>query len=71
MEFKHIEDRAGYLKQRYGAYDLTDKRHCLHCRQDILVRDYKVEVEDGIEYFVCPNAPECSGTVIDWVKIRK
>lgn len=68
MNLKEIEDKESYLKKN-GLFSvkLTDKRSCLHCGKDFIVADYKVRVEDGVELIACPNAPDCDGTMIDWV----
>lgn len=69
MKFKEIIDKKGYLKKNYPfnkTPKLTDKKYCIHCQEDIIVGDYKVEIVDGSEFIVCPNAPKCDGTVIDW-----
>ncbi len=45
-------------------------RKCLHCGNTIRVGDYKVTIEsDGEEYIMCPNYPECDGTIIDWMPV--
>jgi len=45
---------------------LIDRVFCMHCGETITVGDYKIELLDGYEYICCPNAPKCSGTIIDW-----
>ena len=68
-----IKDKQKYLQDNYpfeGVPKLTDKKHCIHCDNDIVVGDYKVFLEDGEEFIYCPNAPECDGTVIDWMDIE-
>lgn len=71
MTFKEIENKEEYLKENYpfgNIPELTEKRHCIHCGNDILVGDYQVLIESsGAEFIVCPNAPECTGSVIDWM----
>ena len=64
-----IKDKLKYLQENspFEVPKLTDKKHCIHCDKDIIVGDYKVFVEDGEEYICCPNAPECNGTIIDWM----
>lgn len=51
----------------------NEKRHCIHCGKLIEVKDYKVEQVylEGEKCFliVCPNAPSCDGTIIDWVSV--
>lgn len=68
---KIVQDKAAYLKENYPFYPipkLTAHRLCIHCDKVILVGDFKVFVgHDRFEYICCPNAPQCSGTVIDWV----
>lgn len=68
-----IEDKQMYLVDNYpfdGIPDLREKRHCIHCDEIIIVGDFKVYVgDDGFEFICCPNAPECDGTVIDWVPV--
>ena len=80
MKLKKIENKEDYLKRHYPFGDipkLNDKKHCLHCGNDFLVGDYKVQTEynyfTGKEenYIVCPNAPECDGTVIEWIDSRE
>lgn len=68
--FKEIKDKESYLKKHYpfvGVPKLTDKKYCLHCDEYFIVSDYKVEIANDFEYIVCPNAPKCNGTVIDWL----
>lgn len=68
-----IKDKQKYLQDNYpfeGVPELTDKKHCIHCDNDIVVGDYKVYLINGEEYIYCPNAPECNGTVIDWIEIE-
>jgi hypothetical protein len=66
-----ITDKAKYLKDNYpfeNVPELTDQLECIHCNSVITVGDYKVfKAESGFEYICCPNAPECDGTVIDWI----
>jgi hypothetical protein len=72
MKFKEIKNKEIYLKQNYPFVDipkLTDKKHCIHCNEDFIVGDYKVEILYNEEYIVCPNAPNCDGTIIDWLDI--
>jgi hypothetical protein len=68
-----IKDKQKFLEDNYpfGKVPLlTDFKHCIHCDQDIIVGDFKVFLEDGEEFIYCPNAPECNGTVIDWLEIE-
>lgn len=65
-----ITDKQKYLEENYpfvGVPKLTDKKRCIHCNRIITVGDYKVyKADDGFEFICCPNAPGCSGTLIDW-----
>jgi len=73
MVFKEIKDKASYLEQHYPFLEipkLTDKKHCIHCGKDFVVGDYKVELSGGEEFIVCPNSPECDGTLLDWIKVK-
>ena len=67
-----ISDKQKYISEEYpfeNSPKLTDKFRCLHCGEIITVGDFKVfKDEDGEEYICCPNAPECNGTIIDWVE---
>jgi hypothetical protein len=74
MKFKEIQDKASYLKKNYpfvGVPKLTDKKYCIHCCRDVIVGNYKVEIANSQEYIVCPNAPTCKGTVVDWFDTKK
>ena len=66
-----IADKQKYLEEEYPFDDtpqLSDRKYCLHCGEIITVGDYKVLIdEDDEEFICCPNAPECSGTIIDWM----
>lgn len=68
-----IEDKQGYLNENYpfeGIPELNDRKRCIHCDSIIRVGDFKVFKEsDGFELIFCPNAPECDGTLIDWVDL--
>lgn len=68
-----INDKQKYLVENYPFSelpDLADRKKCLHCDAIIIVGNFKVfKDEQGTEYICCPNAPECNGTVIDWVDI--
>jgi len=73
VEWK-IKDKQLYLNTHYplvGVPKLTDRRFCIHCEQWFTVKDYRVQLEYGfsgkkVKYIVCPNAPECDGTLLDW-----
>jgi hypothetical protein len=65
-----IKNKQKYLDDNYpfgNPPKLTDKLRCLHCGSIISVGDYKVFKTGWEEFICCPNAPECDGTVIDWV----
>jgi hypothetical protein len=68
-----IIDKLKYLQENYPFQDvpkLTDSKRCIHCDSKITVGDFKVLTDkEGIEYICCPNAPECNGTVIDWIDL--
>jgi hypothetical protein len=73
-KFKDIkyEDKESYLKENFPPYNnrkLTDKKHCIYCEKTIVIGDYKIEIEDDREYIVCPNAPDCDGSIIHWANI--
>jgi hypothetical protein len=74
MEEILVKDKKQYLRSNYPFRPipkLTSKKHCIHCDKDIVVRDFKVlRDKGGNEFICCPNAPECSGTVIDWFEIH-
>lgn len=70
MKEVFITDKQEFLNKEYpfGRIELTEKRYCLHCGEVITVGDYKVfEDETKDKYIYCPNAPECNGTIIDWM----
>lgn len=68
-----IKNKQKYLNDNYPFEDipeLTDIKRCIHCNNFITVGDFKVfKDKTGNEYICCPNAPDCSGTVIDWIRI--
>lgn len=69
-----ISNKKEYLEKNYpfeGIPELYDRKRCIHCGENIVVGNYKVfKGSDGMEYICCPNAPECDGTVIDWIRIE-
>lgn len=69
-----ISDKLAYLEENYPFADmpaLTERKICIHCGKVITVGDYKVyKGANGFEYICCPNAPECNGTVIDWIDLK-
>ena len=66
-----IENKQEYFDQNYPFEDppkLTDQKRCIHCDNIITVGDFKVfKDKEGEEYICCPNAPDCDGSVIDWI----
>lgn len=74
MEEIIIENKEQYLIQNYPFLDvpeLTDMKLCIHCDKLIIVGKYKVfRDKRNEEYICCPNAPQCNGTIIDWVNFE-
>lgn len=68
-----IKDKQKYITDNYPFTqipELADRKKCIHCDSDIIVGNFKVFSDtEGNEYICCPNAPECDGTVIDWIDI--
>ncbi len=68
-----ISNKQQYLDDHYPFEDVPKLRtqvRCIHCDCIITVGDYKVFMdEEEDEFICCPNAPECDGTVIDWVDV--
>ena len=73
MEEVIIIDKQKYLNDNYpfgNIPELISEICCIHCDTIYKVEDYKVfKDEDGDEFICCPNAPDCNGTVIDWIPI--
>jgi len=73
MEELIIKNKQKYLDDNYpfkGIPKLTDKKRCIHCNSIITVGDYKVfKDKQENELIYCPNAPDCNGTIIDWLDL--
>ncbi len=73
MKELEIKDKQLYFTKNYPfaeVPELADRKRCIHCDSIIIVGMYKVFSNDlGEEFICCPNAPECDGTVIDWIDI--
>lgn len=73
LEPVHITDKQAFLEEHYPftpVVKLTDVFRCIHCIEVIRVADFKAyKGENGFIYICCPNAPECDGTVIDWMPL--
>lgn len=72
MEFKIIDEsqREIYFIEKCPFSPVpkfSSTKYCLHCAKLIKVKDYKVEIFEGEELIVCPNAPECNGSALDWM----
>ena len=62
-------NKKEYLENNYPFYpvpELTVKKYCTRCGNNITVGEFKVEFKGGEQFIVCPNAPECKGNVYDW-----
>jgi len=70
-----ISDKQKYLETNYPfdpVPELYDRKICIHCDQPFVVGNYKILKDStGMEFICCPNAPECDGTVIDWLNYVK
>jgi len=66
-----VNDKQKYLDENFPFNEipkLTDRFECIHCGSIITVGDFKVfKDETGFEFICCPNAPDCDGTIIDWI----
>ena len=74
MELVHIEDKQSFLEENYPftpVVKLNEVFQCIHCQEVIRVVDFKAyrSEMDGSIFICCPNAPECNGTVIDWMPL--
>ena len=73
MEKVIIKDKQTYFNENYPFLEIpefTSEICCIHCDNIYKVGDYKVfKDESGEEFICCPSAPECDGTIIDWVVI--
>ncbi|MFN8256944.1 MAG: hypothetical protein U0W24_14710 [Bacteroidales bacterium] len=69
-----IKDKQKYLLENYPFEHppkLTDYRCCMLCDRTFAVEEFKVfKNSTGEETICCPNAPDCFGTVIDWLEIE-
>lgn len=75
MEQVHIEDKQAFLEEHYpftSVVKLNEVFECIHCQEVIRVADFKAyrRETDGFIFICCPNAPECNGTVIDWMPLE-
>ncbi len=72
MEEIFIDNKKSYLLANSPFLEipeLVEKRRCLHCDEVFKIEDYKVFKDiAGDEFICCPNAPDCDGTIIDWVR---
>lgn len=68
-----ITDKVKYLKEHYPFQhipDIESEMVCLDCDTVFKVRDYKVfKNVSGEEFICCPKAPDCEGTVVDWMPL--
>jgi hypothetical protein len=68
-----IKNKQEFLFKNYPFFPvplITDQLACIHCDQVFTVGDFKVlSDETRFEFICCPNAPDCNGTVIDWVDL--
>ncbi|MBS9522387.1 hypothetical protein KI659_00005 [Litoribacter alkaliphilus] len=74
MKEIEVKDKQQYLRKNHPfgrKLGLEERKKCIHCDLVFLAGDYKVfKDRNGDEYICCPNAPECEGTVIDWVDVE-
>ena len=74
MEEIIIADKQKYLEEHYLFEDtpsLNDTKRCIHCDTVFTVGDFKIfKDKRGNKFICCPNAPNCDGTVIDWLEVE-
>lgn len=74
MKEVNVTDKKKFFEENWpfvDVPDMTDIRKCVHCDSIITVGEFKVyEDKKGEKYICCPNAPECNGTIIDWVRVK-
>lgn len=63
------EERKEFFEKHNFFSDMNydSKRYCIHCHEIITVSEYKIELLNDIKYICCPNAPSCTGTLIDFM----
>jgi hypothetical protein len=63
------EERKEFFEKNNFFPDMNyySKRCCIHCNQIITVSEYKIELLNDFKYICCPNAPSCTGTLIDFM----
>jgi hypothetical protein len=60
-------DKKKFFEENKPTTIKYDKKvKCIHCGEMINTKDYKVQKEGKNLFIVCPNAPKCDGTIIDW-----
>jgi hypothetical protein len=74
MQEVFVADKKKFLNEHYPfsvVPELTEKFRCIHCDEVITVGEYKIFKDQGNDSLLisCPNAPECDGTVIDWIDV--
>lgn len=70
-----IDNKQKYFNENYPFANppkLSEKRECLHCGNVITIGDFKVFKDELLdaEFICCPNAPDCDGTVMDWMPLN-
>jgi hypothetical protein len=63
------EERKEFFEKHNFFPDMNydSKRCCIHCNEIITVSEYKIELLNDMKYICCPNAPSCTGTLLDFM----
>ena len=72
-----VKNKMNYLES-YSPFadsvkEFNDKVECIHCGNKFVLNEFKVvrEMAYGKEYIVCKHYPECDGSIIDFVPVKR
>ena len=72
----HITDKFEFYKNdgSFMGHQFNEQVECLHCGKKFIFNEFKIirkKTPDGMDFIMCKYFPECNGSLIDFMPVKK